>query len=118
MNSIRIHTSDTSPSGKIGYMVLTFTDFERVSLDLAPLGSFAPPTSSTIAMSKEALYELLLGKDLILSYAFGTISLLPRESELVVTLELAKGQTLAEYRVWLAEVALGWNMLSHASHCA
>lgn len=118
MNSIRIHTSDSTPSEPAGYMVLTFADTERVQLDLAPLGNFARPISSCIALTQEALYELLLGKDLILRYPFGTISLLPRESELIVTLQLLRGETLAEYRVWLAEVALGWNILSKASRLA
>ncbi len=112
MNSIRVHTSDGCSRGKIGYMILKFSGSGRAVLNFDGLDLDFPSLSAEVALSPNAFYDLLMGKDLSLSNSAGTVILCPRGLELIIARKSSLGETLSESKVWLSELALGWNVLS------
>ncbi|MGV3615377.1 MAG: hypothetical protein ACO1SV_08590 [Fimbriimonas sp.] len=114
MNSIRVHSSVAEDPEHPSYLVLTFSDPDRISIDLTPLvGDLG---LDDVTFSQEVLYDLLSGQDLVLSLPDAGLVFCPRGEELVIVLRADARNASSEYRVWLAEVALGWNMLTRSSN--
>jgi hypothetical protein len=66
------------------------------------------PKSDAVALSLEALYDLLQGKPTRIAKEDGAIHLCPDGAHLVIMKEGIRGN----HRVWMAELALAWNMLA------
>jgi|GEM_PF-3838615 len=79
-------------------------------MDCSPIATKSSALSKSFSFSAEALYEVLEGKDLVLGSSDCAVILHPDEEELVISCE--EGESNQEIRVWIAEIALGWNMLA------
>ena len=109
MRTIRIHTS-TTEIGEVPYLVLGLAGFNRFSLDFSHVSEPDRRTTPTFALSSAALYEVLEGKPLQVNRNEDSISFTPHEKELVIECGY-QGKTNV-YRVWMAELAMGWNVLT------
>jgi len=69
-------------------------------------GPLAPDYSSALTM--DALYDLLEGKCVEVARQDGKINLQPKGDQLHIQ---QKGSAIV-HKVWMAELALAWNMLS------
>ena len=114
MRSYRVHACTPQANGKIPYIVLSLCGAQRVSLDMGgmtdrvSLKGVDGPQTSSVALTMEALYELLQGNPIRIERNDGAIKLCPDGPQLVIQ----KEGTLSTTRVWMAELALAWNMLS------
>ena len=113
MNSIRVHSSISGDSPILPYLILSSSGPERVAIDLSPL--VVGIASLNLVLSQDALYDVLRGKDLFLCTPEARLVLSPRGEELVIAVLADDPSISAEYRVWLSEVALGWNVLSRSA---
>lgn len=107
---MHIHSSLARQVGKIPYLILGIAENGRLSFDFSRLDESSDRVTPNFAMSKEALYEVLQGKEMSVRRHEDTIHLHPQESELVIQCNHAGKHR--EYRVWIAEMAMGWNMLA------
>jgi hypothetical protein len=114
MNSIRVHSSTPGNPEVARYLILSFAGPGRISIDLTPLGG--DPGLTTLILSQDALYDVLMGKDLVVSLSEVSLVFTARGEELIVAIRSDIRSTPLEYRVWLAEVALGWNVLSRSAN--
>lgn len=110
MNSIRVHSSAPGNPGCPRYLLLTEAGPGRISLDFTFLA--ADQGLSSLTLSEDALYDILTGKDLVISLPEASFVFCARGEELVVAVRTDTHTASSEFRVWLAEVALGWNILS------
>lgn len=114
MNSIRVHSSTPGNPEVARYLILSFAGPGRISIDLTPLGG--DPGLTSLILSQDALYDVLMGKDLVVSLSEVSLVFTARGEELIVAIRSDIRSTPLEYRVWLAEVALGWNVLSRSAN--
>lgn len=113
MNSIRIHSSATASQGSYAYLLVSYAGSDRVILNFSQLPELATFDLPNLALSQQALSEILAGRDIVVDTSFMTVGLFPRGLELVITsYSTAHGPSGAS-RVWLSELALGWNILCH-----
>jgi hypothetical protein len=110
MNSIRVHSSTPGNPAVIPYLILSFVGPGRLGIDFSPLGGDFGVTSLTL--SEDALYDVLAGKDLVISLPEAGLVFAARGEELVVAIRVDARPAPVEFRVWLAEMALGWNVLT------
>jgi hypothetical protein len=94
----------------VPYLILGVAESGRLSFDFSRIEEISDRITPSFALSREALYEVLQGKAISVKRREDTIHLDPRESELVIQCNHAGKRR--EYRVWLAELAVGWNMLA------
>src|SRR5690349_12667287 len=113
MNSIRVHSSAPGNPEAARYLILSFAGPGRIAIDLTPLGG--DPGLASLILSQDALYDVLMGKDLVVSLSEVGLVFSARGEELVVAIRSDARSTPVEFRVWLAEVALGWNVLSRSA---
>ena len=108
MRSYRVHACNADASGKIPYLVLSICGAHRVSIDMASMkeGPLAPDFSSALTM--DALYQLLEGKSIEVVRHGGKMRLRPKGEQLFIE---QRGSSVV-HKVWMAELALAWNMLS------
>jgi hypothetical protein len=81
----------------------------RVQLDLGPMESDPLRRLPGMNLSSEALYDVILGNSLTVPGQEVSMTLCQEGDHLVI--QCVEGQAVRNYRVWLAEVALAWNML-------
>lgn len=91
------------------YLILGAVGHDRISLDFSQMEDRPSRVTPTFALSTEALYEVLEGKPLYVDRHDDSIMFEPHNDELVI--ECRYGGKLRQYRVWMAELAIGWNML-------
>ena len=107
MRSFRVHACNPDDSGRIPYVVVSLCGRDRVSLDMTGLQSSAVKTNAAVALSMNALYDLLQGKRTTVEREDGAFSFVPSGRWLVI-----HKQGMDTHKVWLAELALAWNMLA------
>jgi hypothetical protein len=107
MRSYRVHACATEAGGKIPYLTLSLVGAHRVSMDLGPM-QVGPGPSLTLALTMDALYELLQGKSIKADRTGGAVRLSPDGDQLIIE----QDGHLSQRRVWMTELALAWNMLS------
>lgn len=110
MRSIRVHSSASVNPEVPRYLIMSLAGPGRLAIDLAPLEADIGLTS--LVLSQDALYDVLNGQDLVLSLANASFIFSARGEELVVAVRVDGRPAAQEFRVWLAEVALGWNILA------
>ena len=64
-----------------------------------------------VALTMDALYDLLQGQPIKVDRKDGSIRLSPDGDQLVIQREKG-GKEFSSHRVWMTELALAWNMLS------
>lgn len=111
MRSYRVHACNPQPSGQTPYLLVSLVGANRISLDLAGMKDVAEKGQISVAITLEALYDLLQGNPIEIQRNDGVIRLCPDEDQLVIQRESTK-HGLDSHRVWMAELALAWNMLS------
>jgi hypothetical protein len=109
LKSFRVHASAPKTNGAIPYLVLSQVG-GRITLDFAALAKTTQPVAP-LTISSDALYEILEGKDLVLRRSSDTVTLSPQADELLIVCESYDGGSDRQFRVWLSEVGLGWNIL-------
>ena len=108
MRSYRIHACAPDASGKYPFLVLSLCGSERVSLDMASMSGGPLSLDFSAALTLDALYQLLEGKSVNVDRKGAEMRFRPDGDQLVIE---QKGSP-NEHRVWMAELALAWNMLS------
>ena len=108
MRSFRVHACAAEANGRIPYVVLSLCGRHRVSIDMAGLQTQAAKPGDAAALSLDALYDLLQGKRLTLDRVDGAISLSPSGRWLLIQ----KDGSAKSHKIWMAELALAWNMLA------
>jgi hypothetical protein len=108
MRSYRVHSCATQRSGKIPYLVLSLCGRERVSIDMGCMQEGPLRGNGEVALTMEAVYELLQGKMIRIERKDGAIRLCPNGDQLTIY----RDNDQTSYHVWMAEFALAWNMLS------
>jgi hypothetical protein len=91
--------------------VLSLVGTERISLNLATMLDGQARGEFAVALTLDALYEVLEGKVVNMSRSEGEIRLCPDGDQLIIERESVK-LGCASYRVWMTELALAWNMLA------
>jgi hypothetical protein len=108
MRSYRVHACTPEVNGKIPYLVLSLCGAQRVSIDMCGMQGTAAKSNDAVALTLEALYDLLQGKPIKISRKDGSIRLCPEGPQLLIQ----KDGSMTTHRVWMAELALAWNMLA------
>lgn len=108
MRSYRVHACTAERNGKIPYLVLSLCGAQRVSIDMGGMQDTAAKSNDSVALTLDALYELLQGKHIKIDRRDGAIRLSPEGPQLLIH----KDGNLNTHRVWMAELALAWNMLA------
>lgn len=108
MKSFKVHACSADTNGRIPYVIVSLCGRERVSIDMAGLQSNAAKANDAIALSMNALYDLLQGKRLKVDRDHGAIDFIPTDQWIVIQ----KEGTEKSHKVWMAELALAWNMLA------
>ncbi|MGV3617044.1 MAG: hypothetical protein ACO1SV_17090 [Fimbriimonas sp.] len=114
MRSFRVHASAASAQGRIPYLVLTVVGGGRIAFDFSAMETEPRSRVAPVTLTSDALYEVLEGRELTLRQSQGTITLFATEDELNIHCRRDDASLPQKYRVWIAEVALGWNMLTGA----
>ena len=108
MRSYRVHACTAEASGRIPYLLLSLCGAQRVSIDMSTMQGSAAKSNEAVALTLDALYDLLEGKPIRVERNDGAIYLSPDGPQLVIQKEGVRGT----HRVWMAELALAWNMLA------
>ena len=108
MKSYRIHACSPDTDGKLSYLVLSLCGRDRLSLDLTNFSAGPMMKGFTAALTIDALYQLLEGKTVDISRKGADFRLRPDGDQLIIE----QGGVKIVHRVWMAEMALAWNMLA------
>lgn len=111
MRSFRVHVTEASTKTPTPYLLLGASGDGSVQLDFSPLESEPRHRFPNLSLSLKALYDVIQGQQLRLSRREDFVILSMEDNELVIDCARRDGTHRRQYRVWLAEVALGWNML-------
>jgi hypothetical protein len=111
MKSFRVHASAATAEGRIPYLILNLVRGGHIEFDFRPLETEPRLRIPTLALSADALYEILEGKEVAIQHAEGTTTLSAFHDELLISSQNETMTPARQYRVWLAEIGLGWNML-------
>ena len=109
MQIFHVHVSTHGPLPDAPYLILGTAENDTVCLDFSRLQSEGDAPFSTLALSSEAIYDVLEGKTLNVERSDGSVSICPSNEELWIEFNGIQGSW--QYRVWMAEFALAWNML-------
>jgi len=111
MKSFRIHSTHAIPDRRIPYLVMEFLDDGNVEMNFDPLEDDGNDAIPLITVTAQALYEILEGKEVLLSRKDDSVTFCPRGDELLISSESTAGEPIRQYSVWRAEVGLAWNLL-------
>ena len=111
MRSYRVHSCTPTTNGRIPYLVLSLVGAQRISLDMGFMQDEAARPEYAVALTMDALYDLLQGQPIKVDRKDGSIRLSPDGDQLVIQREKG-GKAFSSHRVWMTELALAWNMLS------
>jgi hypothetical protein len=114
MQIFHVHLSTHGSSPGAPYLILGSAENDTVRLDFSKLQTDGDAPFSTLALSSDAVYEILEGKTVKVDRPDGSISICPSEGELWIEFKGIQGSW--QYRVWMSEFALGWNMLCRTAH--
>lgn len=104
MRSYRVHACNPESNPSIPYLLVSLVGAGRISLDFRGMGS-------GLAITLDALYDLLQGTPIVVDRNDGQIRLCPDGDQLIIEQESVH-HTPISLRVWMAELALAWNMLA------
>ena len=113
MQIFHVHVSTHGPLADAPYLILSTAENDTVCLDFTKLQSDGDAPFDTLALSSEAIYEILEGGTLTVERHDGSVSICPSEGELWIEFSGIQGSW--QYRVWMSEFALAWNMLCRST---
>ena len=88
--------------------MLSLVGAQRVNLDLTGMEGVGRRSNFAMALTTDALYEVLEGKPMQVDRNDGAINLCPDGNQLIIQQE----GRVSSHRVWMSELALAWNMLA------
>jgi len=111
MRSYRVHACTPSANGRIPYLVLSLVGAHRISIDMGSMLEGTARPDFAVALTMDALYDLLQGNPLKVDRKDGAVRLCPDGDQLVIHRD-SGAKLPSTHRVWMTELALAWNMLS------
>lgn len=110
-NSVHVHVTESEANAPLRYLVLRLIEGARVELDFECLEPNPEKRPRQVVLSVPALEQVLNGAILVCDLADGRLDLVPEQESLVILFDPGLPQPEQRYRVWLSELAVGWNML-------
>lgn len=113
MQIFHVHISTHGPLPDAPYLILAKAENDTICLDFSKLQSDGDAPFSSLALSSGAIYDILEGNSLNVERHDGSVCICPADGELWIEFRGIQGSW--QYRVWMSEFALAWNMLCRST---